>query len=75
MLYASHLHDMYDGYAYAIKTILEFEKFEITSIVKPSYRQEYKDWECLVQANIEFREQFLIVRESQKLKKIDFKIN
>lgn len=73
MLYAAHSHDMLDAFSYAIKKHFRFENFLISSIVKPAYRDKYKDWESLVQADIQFRETFSLIEESQELKTVALK--
>ena len=73
MAYAAFTHDMLDVFSYAIKTHFNFEKVFISGIVKPNYRDEYKDWESLVQVDLVFREAFTLIEESQELKKIALK--
>lgn len=76
VLYASNSYDILDGLAPVIQHDFCFEKFDIKSILKPKQRKDQpKDWECLVQAAFQFRENFDIKRESPKLKQITLKAN
>ena len=74
MLYAAASYDLLDGLSPVIENDFCFENFNITSILKPKQRKDQpRDWECLVQATFQFRENFDIKFESPKLKQITFK--
>ncbi len=74
VLYGSNSYDLLDGFSPVICRDFGFEKFNVTSILKPRLRKEKpKDWEVLVQAAFQFRENFELKRESPKLKQITLK--
>ena len=73
--YAEQTFDLFDAFSDVIKNDFCFEKFDLSSIVKPRMRKETpKDWECLVQANFTFHEFFGIKHESPKLKQISVSV-
>jgi hypothetical protein len=73
--YAANTSDLFDGFADVIKNDFCFDKFDLSSILRPRLRKESpKDWECLVQFTFKFKESFATKHESQKLKQVTMQV-
>lgn len=69
--YGANTYDLFDGFSRVIRDDFAFERFDLRKVSKPTKRRENTiDWQCLVQADFMFYEQYGVKQESPKLKKI-----
>lgn len=69
--YGATTYDLFDGFSRIVRGDFGFERFDLRKVAKPTKRRENTmDWQCLVQADFKFYENYSVKMESPKLKKI-----
>lgn len=70
-VYGSNTYDLFDGFSRIVRDDFGFERFDLRKVGQPTKRRDNPmDWQCLVQANFVFYENYSVKHESPKLKKI-----